>query len=138
MNVSDALVFVESRSKGVLATHRSNGRPQMSNIVYGTDGGSVLVSITADRAKTANMRRDPRASLHVSADDFWSWVVLDCEVALGPVAAQPGDQAVLALRALYRSISGEHPDWDDYDRAMIADRRLVATLHPVHAYGQGV
>lgn len=138
MNVADAMGFVESRSKGVLATHRSNGRPQMSNIVYGTNDGSVLVSITADRAKTTNMRRDPRASLHVSADDFWSWVVLDCEASLGPVAAEPGDDAVMELRALYRSLSGEHPDWDDYDRAMIADHRLVATLHPVHAYGQGV
>lgn len=138
MNLADAVGFVQTRSRGVLATHRSNGRPQMSNIVFAADDEGIRISLTADRVKTRNMSRDARASLHVSSDDFWTWVVLDCDVELGPVAREPGDEALVALRELYRAVSGEHPDWDDYDRAMIEDRRLVATLRPVHAYGQGI
>ena len=135
MDLITALDFVRARSKGVLLTLRSNGRPQASNIVYGVDDDVVRISVTDDRAKTHNLRRDPRASLHVTSDDFWQYVVLEADADLTDVTTRPGDEASRELRALYRSVSGEHPDWDDYDRAMVDQQRLVVRLRPTRAYG---
>ena len=135
MEPGSAQQFVAERSKGVLVTLKSDGRPQLSNIVYAPGDGQVRISVTDDRAKTANLRRDPRASLHVTSDDFWQYVVVEGDASLSPVAAEPGDATCLALREVYRSVSGEHEDWDDYDAAMVRDRRLVVTLTWDHAYG---
>src|SRR5260370_23832377 len=82
-------------------------------------------------------RRDPRASLYVVGDDFWSYVVLDGTAELTPVAADPADETVDDLVALYRAGAGEHPDWDEFRRDMVADSRLVVHLHFDHAYGMG-
>lgn len=136
MDLDRALAFVGQRSKATLLTLRSNGRPQASNVVYALDDGVVRISVTDDRAKTANLRRDPRAGLHVTSDDFWEYVVLEAEAELSPVAAEPGDATCHELRDLYRAVSGEHEDWDDYDAAMVRDRRLVVRLRPERAYGQ--
>lgn len=104
--------------------------------MYALQDGVVRISVTADRAKTANLRRDPRASLHVTSDDFWQYVVLEADAELSAVAAEPGDATCQELRELYRSISGgEHDDWEAYDRAMVQDRRQVVRLRPQHAYG---
>jgi PPOX class probable F420-dependent enzyme len=91
--------------------------------------------MTTGRAKTANIRRDPRVSLHVTAEDFWSYVVLEGRADLSPVATAPDDATAEELVALYRTLAGEHPDWDDYRRAMVTDGRLVCTLRPERAYG---
>jgi PPOX class probable F420-dependent enzyme len=136
MDLAAALDFARVRRNGVLVTLKGDGRPQSSNVIYAVDGDDVVrVSVTADRAKTRNLQRDPRASIHVSADDFWSYVVLDGDADLTPVAAAPDDATVEELVALYRSLSGEHPDWDDYRAAMVRDRRLVVRFRPEHAYG---
>lgn len=136
MDLDRALTFVGERSKGTLLTVRSNGLPQASNIMYALDDDRVIrISVTDDRAKTANLRRDPRASLHVTSDDFWQYVVIEADVELSPVASEPGDDTCLELRDVYRAISGEHDDWDDYDEAMVRDRRLVLRLRPARAYG---
>lgn len=136
MDLDAALAFTRDHRHGVLVTLKRDGRPQSSNIVYTvTDDGRVRVSVTADRAKTRNMARDPRVSLHVNADDFWSYVVLEADAELSPVASSPDDPTVDELIEMYRAIQGEHPDWDDYRKAMVADRRLVLTIRPVRAYG---
>ena len=83
------------------------------------------ISVTDSRAKTKNLRRDPRASLYVVGDDFWSYVVLDGTAELTPVAADPADETVDELVALYRAVADEHPDWDEFRRDMVADGRLV-------------
>jgi PPOX class probable F420-dependent enzyme len=136
MELSDALAFARSNRQGVLVTQKRDGRPQLSNVMYAVDDeGVVRVSITADRAKYQNLRRDPRASLHVTQDDFWAYVVLEGDVDLSEVASAPDDATVEELVELYRSLSGEHPDWGDYRAAMARDRRLVVRLRPTHAYG---
>ncbi|MFD0684781.1 PPOX class F420-dependent oxidoreductase [Actinomadura fibrosa] len=126
------------RDLGVLATLKRDGRPQLSNVNYHFDAerGLIRVSITADRAKARNLRRDPRASLHASAADGWSWAVAEGTAELVGPAAGPGDAAVEELIDLYRAIRGEHPDWDDYRRAMVADQRIALRLHVEHLYGQ--
>lgn len=138
MDLDAALDFVRTRSKGVLLTIRENGRPQASNIMYGVGDDDVArISVTDGRAKTANLQRDPRASLHVTTDDFWQYVVLEADAELTPLTTSPGDETGMELRELYRTIRGEdHPDWDEYDEAMVDQGRLVLRLHPTRAYGQ--
>ena len=135
MELADALTFASSRRNGVLVTLKRDGRPQLSNITYHAADGTVRISITADRAKHRNLERDPRASLYVGREDFWGYVVLEGDAELSPVAADPADATADELVELYRAVAGEHPDWDDYRRAMVADRRVVLRLRPTHAYG---
>lgn len=136
MEIDEALGFMRERHQGVLATARRDGRPQLSNITYVVGGDGVIrVSVTESRAKTKNLRRDPRASLHVAQSDFWAYAVVDCDVELMPVAAAPHDATADALVDYYRSVMGEHEDWEEYRRAMVADGRLLLLLTPTHAYG---
>jgi PPOX class probable F420-dependent enzyme len=135
MQLDDALSFAAARRNGVLVTLKRDGRPQLSNIVYDLADGVARISITADRAKYANLRRDPRASLYVSRDDFWGYVVLEGDAELTSVAEATDDDTVDQLVELYRTISGEHPDWDDYRRAMVADRRVLVSIAVTGAYG---
>jgi PPOX class probable F420-dependent enzyme len=123
---------------GVLVTLKRDGRPQLSNISYhfDRDSMSVAVSVTADRAKTRNVQRDPRVSMQVSSPDFWSWLVIEGDAELSAVATSRDDEAVQQLVELYRAINGEHPDWDDYRAAMVRDRRQVLRLPISHLYGQ--
>jgi len=131
------LAVISGNSIGVLATIKQDGRPQLSNVSYHFDPREVVVrvSITEPRAKTRNLRRDPRASLLVDADDGWSYAVAEGTAKLSPPAAAPGDDTVEALIALYRNIAGEHPDWDEYRQAMVTDRRVLLTLPISHVYG---
>src|SRR6266496_1762778 len=136
MEISAALEHARTTRNGVLATIRRDGRPQLSNISHSVGADGVIrISITADRAKYHNLARDPRGSLYVGRDDFWAYAVIDGDVTMPPVASGPDDDTVEELVRLYRDVQGEHPDWDDYRRAMVADRRTVVRLTPTHAYG---
>jgi PPOX class probable F420-dependent enzyme len=131
------LALLASTHLGVLITLKRDGRPQSSNIGYAYDADAQLVriSVTDDRAKTKNLRRDPRANLHVMAPDGWSWMVAEGIATLTPVAQDPHDATVEELVAQYRGVAGEHPDWDEYRRSMVADRRLVVRLELQRTYG---
>ena len=131
------LAVIRGNSLGVLATIKRDGRPQLSNVSYYFDARhlTIQVSITEPRAKTRNLRRDPRASILVSSDDGWSYAVAEGDAILTPPAADPHDDTVEALIALYRNIAGEHPDWDEYREAMVTDRRVVLTMPISHLYG---
>jgi len=136
MELSQALQVARDHHSSTLVTLRSSGRPQLSNVLHGVDAhGVVRISSTDDRAKVANLRRTPWAALHLNAGSFWSYVVLEGDAELSPVAQSPDDPTVEELVELYRSLSGEHDDWDDYRAAMVRDRRLVIRLRPDHAYG---
>jgi PPOX class probable F420-dependent enzyme len=136
MELNDALAFVRDRNQGVLVTTKRDGRPQLSNITYVVgDDGVIRVSVTGSRAKTANARRDPRVSLHVTRDDFYAYAVIEGRAELTPVATDPSDATVDELVEYYRTARGEHPDWDDYRRVMVDDGRLVLRVHPERAYG---
>ncbi|KZS75472.1 PPOX class F420-dependent enzyme [Mycobacterium kansasii] len=131
------LAVISGNSIGVLATIKRDGRPQLSNVRYHFDPRTLVfqVSITEPRAKTRNLRRDPRASILVDADDGWSYAVAEGTAELTAPAAAPGDDTVEALIALYRNIAGEHPDWDEYREAMVTARRVLLTLPISHVYG---
>jgi len=135
MEIAEALEFIGARHGGVLVTQRRDGRPQLSNISYGVIDGVIKISVTAGRAKYHNIQRNPQASLHVTSDDFWAYAVVDGDAELSDVATKPDDPGVEELIELYKAILGEHPDWDDYRRAMVEDKRVVIRLRPTHAYG---
>jgi PPOX class probable F420-dependent enzyme len=136
MDLASALDFARTHQRSVLTTIRRNGRPQLSNVLHVVgDDGVIRISITADRAKYHNLVRDPWAALHVTSDDFFSYAVLDGIADVTPVAADPADPTVDALVDYYRAASGEHPDWDEYRRAMVTDHRALVLFTPNHAYG---
>tara|TARA_B110000305_G_C18833107_1_gene356675 strand:+ start:76 stop:498 length:423 start_codon:yes stop_codon:yes gene_type:complete len=136
MQISEAIEFVAERKNAMLLAIKSDGRPQSSNVVYVVnDAGQILISVTEGRAKTKNLRRDPRASLHVNRDDFWAYVVVEADVQLTAVAASPYDDTVDQLVEYFRAVAGEHDNWDEYRQAMVDDQRLIMTLTPTHAYG---
>ncbi len=136
MELSEAIDWAADRRLGVLITIRADGRPQSSDIVYDIDDGVFMISVTAGRAKTANLRRDRRAVLHVSDEKAWSYASLDGTVELLPVTTSPGDATSDALVAYYERVTGgPHPDWDEYRQAMIDEGRLIARFTPTSAAG---
>jgi PPOX class probable F420-dependent enzyme len=127
--------LLSERRRGVLVTLKRDGRPQLSNVVQVYDDGVIRISATEDRAKTRNLRRDPRGSFYVTTDDLGAYLVAEGTAEVTPPAADPGDATVAELIEVYRAIAGEHPDWDEYRAAMVADRRVVIRLRVERVYG---
>lgn len=123
--------------RGVLVTLKRDGRPQLSNVGYLYDRSSrtLLISVTTDRAKTRNLRRDPRASFHVTTHNLGAYAVGEGEMELGRVASKAGDAVVDQLVEHYRALQGEHSDWTEFRAAMVREGRLLARLPLEHAYG---
>ena len=123
MNREQALDFVRANHRGVLATLKRDGRPQLSNVSYMLDDGEVKISVTRDRAKTRNARRDPRVSMSVVGDDWYQYIVVE---GTGRIV---DDDPVPLLRHVYRGVAGkEHPDWQEFDEAMVRDGRVVLVI----------
>ena len=93
---------------------------------------------TADRAKLPNLKRDPRCSLLVSEDSWWGYVVLEGKARVMSADNTEAETLKMALREVYRSITGEHPDWPEYDQAMKDEKRSVVVIVPDHVYGTGL
>lgn len=113
----DALLdFVRHRHHVVLVTRRRDGEPQLSPVTAGVDDeGRVVIATYPERAKVRNLRSDPRASVLVLSDD-WDGAWVQCD-GTGEVVDLP--EAVEPLVDYFRSIAGEHDDWDEYRQAMI-------------------
>ena len=130
MDISQALEFARKNPRAVLATMKRDGTPQLTPVLVGVDAQDRLVVSTRETAiKTANVRRDPRAWLCVLNERFfgdWAQISGDVEVVSLPEAIEP-------LIEYYRSISGEHPDWDDYRAAMIKQGRCLIRITPTAA-----
>jgi PPOX class probable F420-dependent enzyme len=108
-------------------TTRKDGRPQASPVTCGVDAeGRIVIATYPERAKTANARRDPRVSVMFLSDDFGgAWVQVD-----GTAEVLDIPEAVDALVDYFRSISGEHPDWDEYREAMVNQRKSLLRVTP--------
>jgi PPOX class probable F420-dependent enzyme len=130
MELEDARAFVRANHRAVLATMRRDGTPQLSPITCTVDdSGAVIVSTRETAAKTKNVRRDPRAWLCVLTDGFFGQFVQ----VEGSVTVVSLPEAMDGLVGYYRSISGEHPDWDDYRAAMVRDQRVLFRLELIRA-----
>ena len=135
---TDLWKLITAANGGTLATIKKDGRPQLSDVNYTADPATRIIRISTrdPLAKTHNLRRDPRASLHVPAPDGSGYAVAEATATLSPTAADEHDTTVEELIEVYRLVQGrEHPDWADYRRAMVRDRRLVLRLQVERVYG---
>lgn len=125
MDLDKARAFVRDNHRAVLATTRSDGRPQLSPVTVGVDAdGHVVISTRETAVKTRNVRRDPRVSICVMNDAFYGgWVQIE---GTAEVVSLP--DAMEHLVTYYRDISGEHPDWNEYRAAMIRDKRVIVRV----------
>lgn len=130
MNRDQAMEYIRGSHKGVLSTVRSNGRAQLSNVSYLLDDdGLIKISVTQDRIKTRNVRRDPRVSMAVQGDDWYRYVVVE------GCARIHDDNPLPELRHVYEGIrGGPHPNWEEFDEAMIRDRRAVMVIEIERLY----
>lgn len=129
-------LLAESRL-GVLATIKSDGRPQLSPVTpsYDREAGVIYVSTTEGTAKIANLRRDPRATLEVTSPDGWAWATAEGMTTLTGPGTDPDGPDVQALVDYYRMAAGEHPDWDEYRSVMVSDRRVLIAMTVDKVYG---
>lgn len=125
MEIDEALEQLATLHRAVMHTRRADGSPQMSPVVCTLDSsGHVVVSSRETAMKVRNLRREPRAALCVFSEAFFGpWVQVE-----GPVELLSLPDAMDGLVDYYRSLSGEHPDWDEYRRAMTADKRVLVRL----------
>jgi PPOX class probable F420-dependent enzyme len=125
MDIDAALEFIRHNHHAVLATTRADGEPQMSPVATTVDeDGTVVVSTRETAVKTKNLRRKPRASMVVLNDRFFGqWVQVE-----GPVEIVSLPDAMDGLVAYYRSVAGEHPNWDEYRAAMESEQRVLLRL----------
>jgi PPOX class probable F420-dependent enzyme len=130
MDLDEAREVVREQHHAVLATMRRDGTPQMSPVAAAVaDDGRVVVSSRETAIKTKNVRRDPRAWLCVLPDGFFGrWVQIEGNV---DVVSLP--EAMDGLVAYYRSVAGEHDNWDDYRAAMQREQRVLIRLDPTRA-----
>ena len=123
MDRSEAIEFLKGHRQAVLATVKPDGQPHLTNVLAVYHGDAMWVSITESRVKYRNLVRDPRASLLVLGDNFWQFLVVEGRTTLIHLP-----EALPLLREYYEAASGPHPNWDEYDRAMTADRRVIAAI----------
>ncbi|MEV8022367.1 PPOX class F420-dependent oxidoreductase [Streptomyces sp. NPDC086554] len=136
----DPHALLAQSNLGVLATIKSDGRPQLSPIMpsYDRAAGVIRVSTTQHTAKIANLRRDPRAALEVTSPDGRAWATAEGTVTLTGPGTDPDGPEVQALVDYYRSAAGEHPDWDEYRAVMVSDRRVLITMTVENVYGASI
>lgn len=140
MSSFDPHALLADARLGVLATIKADGRPQLSPVTpfYDRQAGTIRVSMTDGRAKTKNLRRDPRAALEVTSADGRSWATAEGTATLVGPGTDPDSPEVAALVDYYRAAAGEHPDWDEYRAVMVSDRRVLLTITVDHVYGQNL
>jgi PPOX class probable F420-dependent enzyme len=125
MNLDIARAFLEENHRAVLATTRSDGGVHMAPVLVTLDGDTtVVISSPETTVKVKNLRRNPYAWVVVMNDRFYGeWMQIE-----GPVTIETLPDAMEGLVRYYRSISGEHPDWEDYRRAMVRDQRALIRI----------
>ena len=130
MDIEQARAFVRTNHRAVLGTYRPDGGMQLTPVLAGVDdGGRVIISTRETAYKVKNLRRDPRVSLCVQNDAFFGpWIQIDgaAHVLSLPDALEP-------LVDYYRRVIGEHPDWEDYRRAMAREKRVLLQISIEHA-----
>jgi PPOX class probable F420-dependent enzyme len=125
VDTEHALSFVRDHHRAVLATTRGDGGVQLSPVAAATDSdGRIVISSRETAMKTLNLRRRPNAWLCVFEDGFFGrWIQAE-----GPVEVVSLPEAMDGLVGYYRSVSGEHPDWDEYRSAMREEKRVLLRM----------
>ncbi len=128
--------FLATNHNAVLSTFRRNGAAQLSIVTAGPYDGAAAFTTTANRAKHVNLTRDPRCTLLVSHDQWRPFLVLEGNAEVLSSDNTDAEALRVAFRDVFRAAAGkEHPDWDEYDRVMVEDRRVIVIVRPEHVYG---
>ena len=128
--------FLEANHNAVCTTFRRNGAAQLSIVTSGLYGGGAAFTTTADRAKHRNLARDPRCTLLVSHADWRPFLVLEGNATVLSQDNTSAEELRVAFREVFRAAAGkDHPNWDEYDRVMVEDRRVIVIVTPEHVYG---
>ena len=137
MALENAISWASTIHHGVLITLRKDGRPQSSDIAYAVIDEKFCISATATRAKTNNLLRDNRAVLHITSPETWSYISFDGVAEITQTAQQSEDPVCKELASVFTAIQKkQHPDWEEFNQAMINDKRLVIRFVPNSAVGQ--
>ena len=136
MDLEQALEWAKEKNHAILITTRKDGRAQSSDISFTLKERKFCISATASRAKTRNLLRDNRAVLHITSPETWSYISFDGIVEVTAPAQEPNDDVNQELAEIYQRILGEeHPNWEEFQQAMINDGRLVLRFVPQSAVG---
>jgi PPOX class probable F420-dependent enzyme len=127
MDINQALEHFKQNGAGTLATLHPDGSPHLSVVFASVVGNALWISSRQSLVKVKNIRHDPRVAF---SSGIRSWVTIE-----GTARIHEGDDVLERLRTYYRTARGEHPDWADYDRAMVEEQRLVIEIAPARAYG---
>lgn len=127
--------FARQNHNGVLTTFRRSGEAQMSIVSCGAVTDGVGFSTTSDKAKAINLTRDNRCTLLVSSQDWRKYIVLEGRAKLYSPKFNDPEELRIALREIYQAASGkQHPNWEEFDRVMVADGRVAIIVEPIHYY----
>ncbi len=129
MNLDEARTFLKTHHRAVMTTIREDARPQMSPILIGVNSaGQGIVSSRETAYKVRNLRRDPRVYICVFTDKFYGkWIQVEgtAHILSLPDALEP-------LVDFYKTVVGEHPDWEDYRAAMFREKRVLIQISLEH------
>jgi PPOX class probable F420-dependent enzyme len=129
--------FLTEHHNGALTTFRRNGAAQMSIVTCGLLDDGVAFTTTADRAKLRNLRRNPSCTILVGTGDWRNFLVLEGQARLISVDNASAEEYRETLRQVFRTAAAqEHPNWPEYDQAMLDDRRYAVLVTPSHVYGR--
>lgn len=138
MEFEEVRPFLETNHRGIVSTFRRHGAMQCSVVVCGTyQGNATFVSVRGDSAKVRHLRRDPRCTVLAVTSDWRSYVVVEGQASLLDTRNTDAEELRLLLRDVYRACGDkDHPDWEEYDRAMRQQDAVVVLVHPDRVYGQ--
>ena len=138
MNFEDARPFMEKNHRGVISTYQANGAMQTSIVVCGAyQGNAAFVIVRGDSAKTRNLRRDPRCTVMTVDNDWRSYTVVEGQSQLLDYHNTPTEEFRVLLREVFRACGDkDHPDWEEYDQAMVKQDAVVVFVKPERVYGQ--
>ena len=130
MELAAARTFINTHHQAVLATLRPDGTPQLSPVTTGVDAdGRVVISTRETAIKVRHIRETGKAWVCVLPDGFFGeWIYVE-----GTATILSLPDAMDSLVTYYRSISGEHPDWDDYRATMVRDQRCMIQVELARA-----
>ena len=137
MNFADVVPFLQNNHRGVIATRRPDGATHSSIVVCGAyDGNAAFVSVYPRSQKIRNLRRDPNCTVLGVTDDWREWVSVEGKATLYDYGNMDAEEMRVMLRKVYMACShSEHPDWEEYDQAMIDQEAVIVLVAPERVYG---
>ena len=138
MDFEDVRSFMVSNHPGVITTQQRNGASQVSIVVCGAyQGNAAFVSVRGNSAKVRNLRRNPHCTVLSVTPDWRRFAVVEGQATLSDAGNTDAEELRVLLREVYRACGDkDHPDWEEYDRAMVQQEAVVVLVKPDRVYGR--